>query len=173
MKDIIKKYRIHHVWHFTDESNIELIRAHGGVLSLSEVSNRNIVIPSPGGNEWSHKADKAKGIDRYVHLAFIKDHPMLFQAKSDGRIKKPVWLKIKSSILLKEGVKFSSDVANKAGVEVLSSEEAENAIDFDVLFTYMDWHDANVQQRRSLAKKAEILVPKIVPIEYIESEEHG
>ena len=167
MKTILKKYKFDIVYHFTDRSNLELIQRHQGLLSLGELERRGIEIPVPGGNQWSHDADKMKGLDGYVHLAFVDDHPMLFLAKKEGRIPDPIWLKIDSSILLKDGVQFCSEVSNKSGVIIFNANEAKKRIDFDVLFTYMDWRNPDIQARRQAALKSEILVPNIVPIEKI------
>ncbi len=167
MDTILGKYKFDGVWHFTDRSNLELIKEHHGLLSLGEAERRGIKIPVPGGNEWSHDADRRKGVHEYVHLAFVDDHPMLYRAKQEGRIPDPIWLKIKSSILLEEGVRFCSDVSNKSGVRILTAEEAIEEIDFEVLFTYMDWRDPQIQARRKAAIKSEILVPKFIPIDYI------
>ena len=167
MKTILAKYKIDGIWHFTDRSNLELIEEHKGLLSLGEAERRGINIPIPGGNEWSHSADRIKELHEYVHLAFIDDHPMLFRATNEGRIPDPIWLRIKSSILLEEGVRFCSDVSNKSGVAILNTEEAVEQIDFDVLFTRMDWTDPNIQARRQAAIKSEILVPGFIPIDQI------
>ncbi|WP_017326246.1 DarT ssDNA thymidine ADP-ribosyltransferase family protein [Synechococcus sp. PCC 7336] len=167
MNTILAKYKFDGIWHFTDRSNLALIQEHHGLLSLGEARRRGVAIPVPGGNEWSHDADKLKGVDEYVHLAFVDDHPMLFRAKQEGRIPDPVWLKIKSSILLEEGVRYCSDVSNKSGVPILNAYEAKDQIDFDVLFTYMDWRDPDIQARRQAAIKSEILIPIFIPIEQI------
>ncbi len=167
MNTIIKKYKFDSVWHFTDKSNLDLIKKHKGLLSFGELETRGIEIPIAGGNDWSHDADKLKDVHDYVHLAFVDDHPMLFRAKQEGRIPNPIWLKIKSSIILQDDVKFCSDVSNKSGVAILSSQQAKNQIDFDVLFTYLDWKDSEIQARRQAALKSEILVPKFVPIDNI------
>ncbi len=167
MKTILSKYKIDVVWHFTDRSNLELIEEHHGLLSLGEAERRGIEIPKPGGNEWSHDADKMKGVHEYVHLAFVDDHPMLFHARQDGRIPDPIWLKISSSILLDEGIRFCPDVSNKTGVPILTAEEAKEQIDFEVLFTYMDWRDPEIHARRQAAIKSEILVPEFISIDYI------
>jgi len=53
---------------------------------------------------------------------------------------------------------YSADVANKRGVRLLGANEAEQEIDFEVLFTYMDLRDPEVQARRRAATKSEILV---------------
>lgn len=167
MKKILATYKFDCIWHFTDRSNLELIEEHEGLLSLGEAERRGIQIPKPGGNQWSHDADKIKGLHEYVHLAFVKDHPMLFRAKEVGRIPDPIWLKIKPSMLLGEDVRFCSDVSNKTGVELLTAKEAEREIDFEVLFTYMNWRDPDIQARRHAALKSEILIPRYIPIDQI------
>jgi hypothetical protein len=170
---IVKKYGFDGVWHFTDKSNLDSMQKNKGILSLGELENKGITIPTPGGNDWSHDADRMKGLDEYVHLAFVDDHPMLFRARQDERIKDPVWLKIRSEIILGDGVRFCSDVSNKSGVCILDPDEAKEEIDFEVLFTYMDWRDPDIQRRRQAAIKSEILVPRMVPIEMILGYKNG
>jgi len=173
MKMILKKYKFDGVWHFTDRSNLELIEKHQGLLSFGEMERRKIKIPVPGGNQWSRDADKINGVHEYVHLAFVDDHPMLFLAKQEGRILNPIWLKIDSSILLQDGVQFCSEVSNKKGAIIFGVDKARKRIDFDVLFTRMDWRNPDIQARRQAAIKSEILVPKIVPIGKILSIKNG
>ncbi len=167
IKTVLEQYKSDGVWHFTDRSNLELIKEHNGLLSLGELERRGIEIPRPGGNEWSHDADKLKGLHDYVHLAFLDDHPMLYSAKQDGRIAAPIWLKIQLSVLVAEGVRFCSEISNRSDAVIIGADEAKEQIDFEVLFTYMDWLDEEVQARRQAALKSEILVPDFVPIEWI------
>ncbi|MDY0331528.1 MAG: DarT ssDNA thymidine ADP-ribosyltransferase family protein [Thiomonas sp.] len=173
METILKHYRIDAVWHFTDRANLESIQKHHGLLSLAELQRRGVEISVPGGNEWSHDADAIKGVHEYVHLAFIDDHPMLFRAKEASRIPNPVWIKIDASILLEDGVRFTVDVSNKSGVQILTPEAARELIDFEVLFTRMDWKDPDVKARRIVAVKSEILIPTIVPINKIIGVKNG
>lgn len=173
MEDILRRFRIDAVWHFTDRSNLDLIREHQGLLSLAESRRRGFEVPLPGGNQWSHDADIIKGVHKYVHLAFVDEHPMLFRAKLESRIKNPVWIKINSEIILYEGVRFTKDVSNKSGVQICTPEIARDVIDFEVLFTYMDWRDPVVKERRKVAIKSEILIPTIVPFKMIMSVKDG
>lgn len=173
MKEILEKYKFDGIWHFTDESNLELIQKHEGILSLEELEKKGVKVPVYGGNDWSHDADKRIGLHSYVHLAFVDDHPMLFRAKQDERIPNPIWLKIDSSILLNSDARFTADVSNKAGVDVLSPNIAKETIDFEVLFTRTDWTDPEIQSRRQKAIKSEILIPNIVPIDKIIGYKNG
>jgi hypothetical protein len=167
MQAILTRYQIDAVWHFTDRSNLTLIQQHQGLLSLAESRRRGVKVPMPGGNDWSHDADEMKGVHKYVHLAFLDDHPMLYLAKQESRITDPIWLKIDASILLEQGTMFTNDVSNKSGVEILTPGAAHDMIDFEVLFTRTDWRDPEIQARLKAAKKSEILVPTIVPINKI------
>lgn len=173
MEATLKHYRIDAVWHFTDRSNLSLIERHQGLLSLAELKRRGIEIPTPGGNDWSHDADRLKGVHEYVHLAFKDDHPMLFRAKRDSRIPDPIWLRIDSSILFVEGTRFTCDVSNKAGVEILTPDAAKDMIDFEVLFTRTNWKDPQIMARLTAALKSEVLVPTIVPIQKILDYKNG
>lgn len=163
MQSILTKYKIEGIWHFTDKANLDSIQSNGGLLSLAELERRGIAIAKPGGNQWSHDADKYKGVDQYVHMSFLDNHPMQFAAKRDGRITDPIWIKIDPSILLDKNVLFSCDVSNKAGVNLLTADQAIEQIDFEVLFTRTDWKDPAIQKRLKAAQKSEILIPTMVP----------
>ncbi|ANV86914.1 DarT ssDNA thymidine ADP-ribosyltransferase family protein [Picosynechococcus sp. PCC 7117] len=167
MDEIIRKYNIDSVWHFTDKANIQSIKDNGGLLSHAELQSRGIQVPAPGGNQWSHDADLSKGLNQYVHLCFLKEHPMHYCATEDGRIKSSAWLKIKIDVLKIPGVRYCADVSNKSGVPILDANQAAEQIDFEVLYSRLDWGDPKVRERRNLAKKSEILVPKSVPLDYI------
>ncbi len=168
MNTIIKKYNIDGIWHFTDRLNLESIEEHGGLLPLTVLNDKGIKIPVPGGNEWSQDADKRKGVDKYIHLCFLDNHPMLFGAIQEGRIQDPIWLKIDVSVMLPPEVKFTSEVSNKSGVPILNHSEAVNEIDFEILFTFIDWRgNTEIHERRKAAEKSEILIPDIVPIDKI------
>jgi hypothetical protein len=167
LRSILEKYKFDGIWHFTDRSNIVPIQQNNGLLSLAELERKGATIPAPGGNQWSHDADKLKGVHEYVHLAFLDDHPMLFVAKQDGRIKDAVWLKIDSSVLFDANVRYTKEVSNKAGVGILTSDQAREEIDFDVLFTRTDWRNPEIQTRRRLALKSEILIPCHIPLNKI------
>lgn len=173
MKNLLSKYGVDGIWHFTDLSNLQSIIDNGGLLSLVEANKRGIKIPAPGGNEWSHDADKINGVDNYVHLAFLDDHPMLFHTRNDGRTPNPIWLKISIDILDTDGVRYTSDVSNKTGVPLLSPEVARNEIDLEVMFTYMDWKNPEIRQRRNQALRGEILIPSVVPVNMILGKKNG
>ena len=173
MKALLVKHGVDGVWHFTDQSNLQSIIDNKGLFSLVETESRGIKIPAPGGNDWSHAADKIYNVDNYVHLAFLDDHPMLFHTRSDGRTPNPIWLKINIDILDVPGVHYTNDVSNKVGTPLLTPEMALGKIDLEAMFTYMDWKNPEVRQRRNLALKSEILIPRSIPLEMILGKKNG
>ena len=98
---------------------------------------------------------------------------MLFIAKQDQRIIDPVWLKVSTAVLDHPDVRYTMDVSNKAGVPVLTAQQAINELDFEVLFTRTDWKDPEIQARRKIALKSEILIPTSVPLQMILGKKNG
>jgi hypothetical protein len=125
---------------------------------------KGVVIPAPGGNNWSHDADAMNGVDVDVHLCFRNNHPMEHVARRDGRITDTIFLQIHASVLQWPGVRFTSDVANKSGVVPVPIANAEPLIDFEVLYTRTDWKDAAIMARLQQAEKCEVLVPHVIPV---------
>jgi hypothetical protein len=159
--------RIPNLYHFTDRRNLTLIRELGGILPMAVLQQKGIKVPAPGGNQWSRDADEMKGMGRYVHLCFKANHPMEYVARQDGRIQDSIFLQVHPDVLALDEVMFTADVANKAGVEAHSLRQAAEMIDFDVLYTWTNWSDAEVQQRLQRAEKYEILVPHSIPLTLI------
>jgi hypothetical protein len=161
---VIQRYRIRRLWHFTDEANLPSIRQHGGILSLNELTRRGIAIPMPGGDGLSHHLDRERGLDRYVHLCFRMTHPMEFRAREEGRISKTVWIGVDASVMLDPDVRFSAGVSYQEGIEIVDHERAARELDFEVIYSWMDWTDPEIQKRRQVGEKTEILVPNMVPL---------
>lgn len=159
--------RIPRLYHFTDRRNLALIRKHGGLLPLAELRRRGIEVPAPGGNEWSHEANGAAGLDEYIHLCFRPTHPMEYVARREGRITDSIFLEVHAQVLQWDGVRFSPGVSNKRGVGRLSIEEAAEMIDYEVLYTRTDWRDPAIRERLNQAEKCEILVPTFIPLDLI------
>lgn len=155
------------LYHFTDRRNIPLIKEMGGLYPLSRLDQKQVKVPAPGGNQWSRDADAPKGMGNYVHLCFRNTHPMEYVARQDGRITDTIFLQIHPSVMQLEGVCFTNDVANKAGVEPVAIADAEALIDFEILYTKTDWREPAIKARLTQAEKYELLVPHIIPLAFI------
>lgn len=167
-EEFLASVKLQRFYHFTDEANLPSIKEHG-LLSLEQLEKRGIAPPKPGGNQWSHDADKRTGLDLYVHLCLFNEHPMEYRAKTEGRIEKSKFLEIDKMVLGIDGACFTAAVANKAGVQTLTIAEANLEMDFEVVCNYrtMDWKNPEVMDRIKAAKKYELLIPNEVPLCFI------
>jgi hypothetical protein len=156
-------YNVGSVWHFTDASNLETIAKYG-ILSLNKIVNQNIEVACFGADSLSHSLDKSRGLDHFVHVSFIRDHPMYHKAKKRGSIKNPIWLELKLSILDDNMVLVSNEVANKNNSKIYQLNRINNLgeiIDFPNMIHPQDfWTGVE-------AKKAELMIPNEIKIENI------
>jgi hypothetical protein len=152
----LEKYGISSVYHFTDKANIDSIENYG-LQSLNNILNMNIPVKHFGAEELSHQLDKLNGLDKYVHLSFIKDHPMYHVAKRRGNIKNPVWIEIDTSVLFQENTLFCDKVANQTNSNIFKINNISKYIDFDIL-TNNSYLSGDSWQERKETRKAEIMV---------------
>lgn len=166
IQETLNHYGIKSIWHFTDLSNYESIKKNG-VLSLRNIINQKIDVSCFGANELSHNLDIRNGLDKYVHLSFIKEHPMQYVKTRDGDLPNPIWLEIDASVLFSDDTIFSNQVANKNGAKIHNINDLEKYIDLDVLWGRTNWRDPEIQQRRKAAKYGEIMIENRISIEDI------
>jgi hypothetical protein len=167
MHRMMIRYGQRYLYHFTDSRNITKIKRLGGLFSYRELSNLRLNGVVYGGNDWSHDADNMSDVDDYVHLCFTTNHPMEYVARQEGRIQETCWICVHREVLLIEGVLFTNDVANKAGVTLLTNDDAVRELDHEAIFTFIDFGIGNNQQRKQIAEKYEILIPKHIPLQYL------
>ena len=172
-EQFLDRYKARCFFHFTDSRNLEFIRQAGSLLRFAELRRRNVGIPAAGGNEWSHEADARVGLDEFVHLCLFSEHPMEYWAREEGRIVQSRFLEISPDVLHIEGVRFTPDVSNKRGVELLTLQRACEVMDFEVIYDRTDWRDPAIQERRKRAKRYELLIPMDIPLELISGLQHG
>ena len=166
-------YGIKSIWHFTDLSNIQSI-ANYGLLSLRNLINRKIEVACYGADELSHRLDISKGLDQFVHLSFIKEHPMQYVKTKNMDIPNPVWLEIDARVLFKKKSIFSDTVANKTGAKIYTDiNDLSKYIDLDVLWTRKDWRDPQIQTRRKQAKYGEIMIKDLIEVQDIKGVYRG
>jgi len=167
MHKVMIRYGQTYLYHFTDKRNVEGIRKRGGLYSFKELGNSTANEIFCGGNDWSHDADRMYEVDDFVHLCFTQNHPMEYLARQEGRIQDTYWISVHRDVLHLEGVRFTNDVSNKAGITLLTSEQAVEELDHEATFTFINFNMADNQQRKQKAEKYEILIPKHIPLNYL------
>lgn len=150
IKSELEKFGITSIYHFTDKANLPTIERYG-IQSLKNILKFQIDVKHFGAEELSHNLDQRKGLDQYVHLAFIQDHPMYYIAKARGNLQNPVWLEIDSSILFDDDTLFCDKVANQTNARIFGIDKVSQNIDFDAMLYDIDF------TTRKEARKAEIM----------------
>lgn len=161
---ILNKNGIKKLYHFTDRENIESIIQNGGLYSWTDCEKRGISIPKPGGTmDLSRSLDSRDGLQHYVHLSFVKDHPMMFVAMNEGRISNPVILEIDIDAALLEDSLYADRNTTKNGANVGGNVRDLEAIHYDVFKKrYFDLDDDD-----KTYYKAEVLVKNHIPLSAI------
>jgi len=159
---LIKERRITCLYHFTDEINVGSIRRNGGLYSWKSCQYRGIYIPRPGSDDLSKSLDDRKNLGDYVRLSFNPRQPMLYVAQRDGRINKPVILKIDPVVMLWKTTLFSNinAAANAAHIGPAST-------DFMEIKTYIALSEDWTTEEEKRYFQAEVLVKSHIPLEYI------
>lgn len=159
---LIKEKRITCLYHFTDEINIRSIQRNGGLYSWKSCERRGIYIPRPGSDHLSKSLDDRKNLGDYVRLSFNPKQPMLYVAQREGRINKPVILKIDPVVMLWKTTLFSNinAAANAAHIGPDSTDFMEVRTNFALS---EDW--TTEEEKRYF--QAEVLVKSHIPLEYI------
>jgi hypothetical protein len=160
---VLLQHGITKLYHFTDRANLRSIRTNGGLYSWHYCQQNNIPIPKPGGSSTSWGLDQRKGLQNFVRVSFVKDHPMLYVAQQDGRITSPVILEINIELIYKSTTRYATQNAAKNGVTTESTFEKFNSIQFPLL--RRRYFDLSAEEKPFY--QAEILVLEKIPLEYI------
>ena len=166
--------RIPHLYHFTDVCNLPNIRKMDGLFSTALLRQFEEEFCA-GGDDASLALDTRHGMDEYVHLCFDVRHPMAHHVKHRKPDVELIYLRIDRAVLHQPDVKFSTGVgyANNAEVVALAEAVDRKLIDFDVLYSWMDWRDPEIQARRHAAELCEILIPDYVAMTFIKNMPNG
>ena len=164
LKETLEFYGITSIWHFTDRSNLDSIEKYG-LLSLETLTKKDIAVPCFGADELSHSLDRHLGLDKYVHLAIISEHPMQYVKTRSGEIPNPVWLEIDISVLFENESLCCNQVANKTGAICYDIEDIDKVIDLKSLLTNYSWSNP--------VRKSELLVANRIDLSKIKGVCYG
>lgn len=92
-KAIIEQQGIKKLYHFTDRDNLHSIIQNGGLYSWADCEEKGITIAKPGGSDSSRSLDARDGLQHYVRVSFVTQHPMMYIAMNEDRISNPVLVK--------------------------------------------------------------------------------
>ena len=157
--DVLRSKDIEVLYHFTDAANLESIREHG-LLSASCLSQQSMKAVM-NSDAKSRAMDKQMGLENFVRLSFNRENPMLYVAKNESRISRPVMLQIKLEVVSRPGVLFFDCNATRHDAVESSS---PNVVRFDIVKAANQFGVATELRH---FYQAEILVPSPVPPDLI------
>lgn len=160
---ILDYYGISKLYHFTDEENIESIKQSCGLLSAYCAKVNNVKINRFASDELSRNIDVSKGLDNYIRLSFIKEHPMLYVALKTGRIKSPYIIELSRELVYLESTMFANQNAAKTGVIIDGTIENFKTINFPLF--HESSYDLNSELKNYL--QAEVLIKQNIPNKFI------
>jgi len=171
IRETLSSFGIESIYHFTDKANLKSIEKYG-IQSLSNIESQSINVFAYGAESLSHTLDRRRGLDKFVHLAFVQDHPMYYVAKSRGSIITPVWIELDISILFDDNTLFCDQVANQTGANIFQLDDILDIIDLE-LITNMQYISGDRWRERKDARKAEIMAYDSININKIKGITYG
>jgi hypothetical protein len=164
-EEILKKENIKKLYHFTDESNLKSIIKNKGLYSWSSCEKLKIDVNCYGGDKLSRDLDEYHGLEDYARLSFVKNHPMEYIAKKDGRIVDPVRLEIDPSVIYLKDTMFSNMNATKTGNKNGGSLDIFKKIKFEIIKKTN--HCYNLEDYEKPYFQAEVMIKENLPLKYI------
>lgn len=163
---IIEQEGIKKLYHFTDRDNLQSIINNGGLYSWADCEEKGITIAKPGGSDGSRQLDARDGLQHYVRVSFVTQHPMMYVAMNEGRISNPVLLEIDPQVIYWKGSKYADRNATKNGANVGGDLEDFKAIHFSAIKANKHFDLDDDEQK---FYQAEVLVKNFIPLECIKN----
>lgn len=163
---IIEQQGIRKLYHFTDRDNLQSILQHGGLYSWADCEEKGITIAKPGGSDGSRSLDARDGLQHYVRVSFVTQHPMMYVAMNEGRISNPVILEIDPEVIYWKDSQYADRNATKNGAQVGDGLDDFNKIHFSAVKARKHFDLAEEEQ---MFFQAEVLVKHFIPLECIKN----
>ena len=161
---IIEQQCIKKLYHFTDRANLQSIIQNGGLYSWADCEEKGIRIAKPGGSDSSRSLDARDGLQHYVRVSFVTQHPMMYVAMNEDRISNPILLEIDPQVIYWRDSKYADRNATKNGARVGGNIDDFKTIHFSSIKANKHF-DLDEDEQKYF--QAEVLVKNFIPLEYI------
>ena len=164
LKKIIEENGVKKLYHFTDRDNLESIIKNGGLYSWADCDEKGISISKPGGGNLSRSLDARDGLQHYVRVSFVKDHPMMFVAMNEQRISNPVVLEIDPEVIWWQDSLYCNKNVTRNDASYGGGVEHLKQIHFNTVLRnkYFD-----LDEEEKPFYNAEVMVKNFIPLQYI------
>lgn len=163
VREAFERHGVSALIHATDRSNLDSIKATGGLYSWAGCNQRGIVIPKPGGDDGSRRSDVRRGLEHFVRTSFNKNQPQVWVWRVlRGRFSSPVYLEIDPVVALWQSTVYSDENAIAAAASVGGDVEHFSAIRLDIAAAAR-WNGPTEKRYY----QAEVMVRDFIPAELI------
>ncbi|BDY11976.1 hypothetical protein HCR_02880 [Hydrogenimonas cancrithermarum] len=162
--DLLRRYDIDRLYHFTHVGNLPSILRSGGLLSHAKLENRSVDVRYAS-DTLSRNLDRAKNLDDYVRLSFVTNLPMYWKSvyrHGEGTF---VWLEIDANVIDRPQTLVSTLNATDNFALIGEACDIVSKIPLGLLAKDIGLADLNDHQKRVV--QAEVLVKEFVPLEMI------
>lgn len=163
-REILVRYHIDGLYHFTDSRNLASVEKYGGLYSWWQCKRRGIRVTEPGGSSLSRRLDQSKGLQDYVRLSFNFSQPMMHLAVRDRGIRGPAILEIDPSVVFLETTLFSNVNATDGRACVGGDLESFRRVRFRIA---TDQYWSGNEEKKFF--QAEVLVKSHIPLDMIKN----
>ena len=161
--DVFVGHNINCLYHITDKKNYEDIRKAGCLLSR-RVLNRGKFSYVSGGGRLSKGLDNKLGLDSYVHLCFNPYLPMFWKMLYEQN-RELIVFKINPAIATMNTVLFSDrNSVDSTAINATYDEGGLDNLNFNDIFSR---HYYGESMELFKHRQAEILIPNVIPKEFI------
>ena len=163
-QNLLDRYGIKKLYHFTDRDNLESIIKNGGLYSWKDCEQNGITINKPGGGPLSRQLDTRSGLQNYVRVSFVTQHPMMYVAMDEGRISNPVILEINPELVYRSDTLYADRNATRNGANVGGTIDDFNKIHFQSLKARRHF---DLDESEQPFFQAEVLIKNFIPLQDI------
>ena len=161
----LKSLGIKNLYHFTDESNLEVIKENGGLFSLDALKSYKVAPNVFSSDELSRNLDARNNLTHYIRCSWIEGHPMLFISKKRKQIKKPIIFKINLSVVDRGGVLLTdSNAAKTSSLKVGEGIDFVEKLELNKIVECGEY----LKSDRSGIYQAEILIPNFLSMRFVD-----
>lgn len=165
-KAILEQHGIKKLYHFTDRDNLESIIRNGGLYSWADCDSKGIKIEKTGGSQISKTLDLRDGLQNFVRVSFVTQHPMMYAAMNDGRISNPIILEIDPEVIYWQETLYADRNATKSGAKIGGKIENFKDINFNAVKAKKHF---DLPEEEQMYYQAEVLIKNHIPLQYIKN----
>lgn len=161
--NVLNQHNISRLYHFTDKVNLKSILSNG-LLSAKEILKRGLPCKYASSKD-SRMIDKEMGLDDFVRLSFVRNHPMMHTSMTSYGLH-PVIIEINPFIALMPNVFFSDRNTLRKNAQIGQNASDLKKIDFATILSDIAYYNLPTLEKK-IKYQAEVIVKNRIGPEMI------